>query len=62
MDQINIQIVKKLREMVRQEMEEGGAVFATKDGLPHLEYDPEKEKKWYYKARYTNPQEWSELK
>ena len=45
MDQINIQIVKKLREMVRQEMEEGGAVFATKDGLPHLEYDPEKEKK-----------------
>jgi hypothetical protein len=21
-----------------------------------------KEKKWYYKARYTNPQEWSELK
>ena len=34
MDQINIQIVKKLREMVRQEMEEGGAVFATKDGLP----------------------------
>ena len=45
MDQINTQIVKKLREMVRQEMEEGGAVFATKDGLPHLEYDPEKEKK-----------------
>ena len=45
MNQINIQIVKKLREMVRQEMEEGGAVFATKDGLPHLEYDPEKEKK-----------------
>ena len=45
MDQINIQIVKKLREMVRQEMEEGGAVFATKDGLPHIEFDPEKEKK-----------------
>ena len=21
-----------------------------------------KEKKWYYKARYTNPQEWTELK